>query len=372
MTSGEDRFLKKPLVVLAGPTAVGKTGLSVALAKRINAEIVSADSMQVYRRMDIGSAKISPEEMQGVAHHLIDILEPWEDFNVTLFQQKCKETLPGIYARGHIPLLTGGTGFYIQALLYDIDFTQKKEDTRYRVFLDALAREKGPEYLYRLLAEADPQAAESIHANNLKRVKRALEFHHLTGERISAHNDRERRKASAYRSCYFVLHDRREKLYGQIERRVEGMLQKGLVEEVRGLREAGCRRGQVSMQGLGYKEILRYLDGELSLEEAAELIKKNTRHFAKRQLTWFRREKDTVWIDKSLFLYDDEKILDFMVRQLIERGLVQETGSYQDGVVSDGLPQNKLPQKTDRQERNHTDGRADRSPYRWPDEPFYG
>lgn len=312
----------EPLIILTGPTAVGKTKLSIELAKAVDGEIVSADSMQVYRRMDIGSAKIRPEEMQGIPHHMIDILEPEEDFNVVIFQQKCKECMRGIYERGRIPILTGGTGFYIQAVLYDIDFTENKEDDSYRKSLEQYASENGPEALHDLLAQADPAAAEAIHANNIKRTIRALEYHHLTGLPISEHNAKEREKSAAYRSCYFVLNDERERLYERIDERVDEMLSLGLVDEVKALRAGGCRRRQVSMQGLGYKEILDYLDGKCTLEEAVTLIKRNTRHFAKRQLTWFRREKNVIWIDKSAFLYDDKKILAFMLECLKEERII--------------------------------------------------
>ena len=309
-------MVKRPLVVLTGPTAVGKTKLSIALAKAIGGEIISADSMQVYRHMDIGSAKITAEEMQGVPHHLIDVLEPTEDFNVVIFQQKCKECLEEIYERGHIPILTGGTGFYIQAILKDVDFTENEEDTPYRRNLEQLALEKGPQVLHEMLREVDPRSAEAIHANNVKRTIRALEFYHLTGARISEHNDREKEKECAYDSCYFVLNDERSRLYERIDQRVDEMVAQGLVEEVEHLRGLGCKKGMVSMQGLGYKEILSFLEGEITLEEAVYLIKRDTRHFAKRQLTWFRREKDVIWIDKKEFLYDDKKILSFMLEQM--------------------------------------------------------
>lgn len=313
---------RKPLIVLTGPTAVGKTKLSIALAKQVNGEIVSADSMQVYRHMDIGSAKITPEEMQGVPHHLIDVLEPWEDFNVVVFKQKCDECLQGIYERGHIPILTGGTGFYIQAVLRNIDFTENEEDTSYRKELEALAAEKGAEYIHDMLKCVDQPSAEAIHANNIKRCIRALEFYKLTGQRISDHNEQEKQKQREYNSCYFVLNDDREKLYTRIEERIDEMLENGLVEEVSRLKNMGCKRGMVSMQGLGYKEILDYLDGECTLDEAVYLLKRDTRHFAKRQLTWFRREQDVIWIDKGAYGYKDEDILAFMMDKLRKQGIV--------------------------------------------------
>lgn len=313
---------KKPMIVLTGPTAVGKTALSIALAKAVDGEIISADSMQVYRHMDIGSAKVTREEMQGVPHHLIDVLDPSEDFNVVIFQRRCRECLPGIYERGHIPILTGGTGFYIQAVLNDIDFTENEENTQYRQYLEQLSAEKGPQVLHEMLEQADPASARAIHANNVKRCIRALEYYHLTGERISEHNEQEREKESAYRSCYFVLNDERSRLYERIDARVDEMLENGLVEEVKSLRAMGCHSGQISMQGLGYKEILSFLEGEITLDEAVYRIKRDTRHFAKRQLTWFRREKDVIWIDKNQFLYDDKKILSFMMDCLKHNGVI--------------------------------------------------
>lgn len=315
---------KPPLVVLTGPTAVGKTGLSIALAKAIDGEIISADSMQVYRHMDIGSAKITPEEMQGVPHHLLDILEPWEDFNVVAFQKYCKAAVKEIYERGHIPILVGGTGFYIQAVLKDIDFTENEQDDSYRRELEMLAAQKGAEVLHEMLRQVDAPSAETIPAGNVKRVIRALEFFHFTGQRISEHNERERQRENAYDACYFVLNDEREKLYERIDRRVDLMLEQGLVDEVKRLRDMGCKRGQTAMQGLGYKEILDYLEGDCTLEEAVYLIKRDTRHFAKRQLTWFRREKEVIWVNRFDFPENaqdgqkaqDRAMLDFMLTQI--------------------------------------------------------
>lgn len=313
--------MKKPLIILTGPTAVGKTRLSLLLAKSINGEIISADSMQVYHYMDIGSAKIKKEDMQGIPHHLIDVLSPLEDFNVVTFQRMCKECMEDIYNRGKIPILTGGTGFYIQSVLYDIDFTENKEDSCFRLELENLAKTKGALYLHEMLRKVDPVSAEEIHANNVKRVIRALEYHEQTGETISLHNETQRRKESAYRSCYFVLNDERDKLYERINQRVDEMLAEGLVEEVEKLAGMGCTRDMVSMQGLGYKEILSYLAGDITLEEATERIKRDTRHFAKRQITWFKREKDVIWVNKPDFSYDDTAILTFMHEKLSENGI---------------------------------------------------
>lgn len=315
---------ENPMVILTGPTAVGKTELSIRLAKKINGAIISADSMQIYRHMDIGSAKVRPEEMQGVKHYLIDALEPWEDFHVVRFTEMAKPALGEIYGSGQIPIVVGGTGFYIQALLYDIDFGRQECDILYRRELEKLAAEKGAEYLHDMLRAADPASANVIHANNTKRVIRALEYYHLSGKRISEHNEAERRKTSPYRFAYFVLNDERPRLYRRIEERVDKMLEAGLVEEVARLREMGCNNGMVSMQGLGYKEILSYLEGEISLERAVYLIKRDTRHFAKRQLTWFRRERDVIWLDKKQYAYQEDAILSDMLAILKERQLLTE------------------------------------------------
>lgn len=305
---------KKPFIILTGPTAVGKTQLSIALAKRINGAVISADSMQVYKGMDIGSAKITPEEMQGITHYLVDILEPDEDFHVVRFQEMAKAALEEIYFNGQIPIIAGGTGFYIQALLYDIDFTSQNEDTDLRKYYAEIAKEKGVHFLHEKLRNVDPVSAKTIHENNVKRVIRALEFYEKTGTPISQHNEQERKKESPYDFRYFVLNDDRARLYDRIEKRIDLMLQQGLVEEVKALKAKGYHKGMVSMQGLGYKEILSWLDGEITYEEAVYILKRDTRHFAKRQLTWFRREKDVIWVNKPDFDYDEEKILDFMLK----------------------------------------------------------
>ena len=311
--------MKKPLIILTGPTAVGKTKASIQLAKAIGGEIISADSMQVYRHMDIGSAKITSEEMQGVKHYLIDVLEPDEEFHVVKFQQLAKEAMEEIYAKGKIPIVVGGTGFYIQALLYDIDFTENNEDTAYRKELEQIADTKGAEYLHEMLRGIDEKSAENIHANNVKRVIRALEFFKQTGQKISEHNEKEREKSSPYAFCYFVLNDKRESLYKRIELRIDEMIKEGLIAEVEALKEKGYTREMTSMQGLGYKEILDYLNGVTSFEEAVYILKRDTRHFAKRQITWFKREKDVIWVNKDEFDYDEEKIVAFLLEKITER-----------------------------------------------------
>lgn len=312
---------KPALVVLTGPTAVGKSELSIALAAQIGGEIISADSMQVYRHMDIGSAKIMPDQMGGITHHLIDVLEPTEEFNVVTFQQMAKDVIDSIYVRGHIPVVVGGTGFYIQALLYDIDFTDNDEDTALRSHLEQIAATQGSEVLFEQLRSIDPESCETIHANNVKRVIRAIEFYEKTGTKISEHNKTQRQNVSPYNFAYFVLNDDRDKLYGRIEARVDQMLEQGLTNEVSSLVKRGCSRDMVSMQGLGYKEILDYLDGHITLEEAVYLIKRDTRHFAKRQLTWFRRERDVIWVNKPDLGYDNKRILEHILGILHDKNI---------------------------------------------------
>lgn len=307
--------MRQPLIVLTGPTAVGKTSLSIRLAKALGGEIISADSMQVYRHMDIGSAKVTREEMEGVPHHLIDILDPREEFNVTIFQSLAKEAVSGIYGRGHIPIVVGGTGFYIQALLYDIDFKENDGDSHIRRELEQLGQDKGNEYLHQILSEVDPEAARQIHANNKKRVIRAIEYFRMTGQPISEHNRQEREKSSPYRFYYYVLTCDRSLLYQRIDRRVDDMIAAGLVTEVESLKKLGCRRGMVSMQGLGYKEILDYLDGLYSLDEAVRVLKRDTRHFAKRQLTWFKREREVRWLNLETFHHSREKVLSHILEE---------------------------------------------------------
>ena len=305
---------KKPLIVLTGPTAVGKTALSIGLAKAVGGEIISADSMQVYKGMDIGTAKIMPEEMQGVKHYLVNELEPDEEFNVVVFQRLCKQYMEQIY-EGRIPIIVGGTGFYIQSILNDIDFTENEADTSYRQILEERAKTQGVQSLHAELCRVDEKAAEQIHPNNVKRVIRALEYYHQTGEKISEHNESQRQKNSPYDFIYYVLRLPREILYDRINRRVDLMREQGLEAEVRRLREQGCTRNMVSMQGLGYKEILAALDGECTMDEAFDKIKLETRHFAKRQFTWFRRERDVTWLDKDRFA-DEQELLKHCVREI--------------------------------------------------------
>lgn len=315
--------MKKPLVVLTGPTAVGKTKLSISLAKALNGEIISADSMQVYKYMDIGSAKITEKEMDGVPHHLIDVLSPFEEFHIVRFQELAKKAMEDIYNRGKTPVFVGGTGFYIQAITKDIDFTEGEEDKQYREELSRLAAKKGNEFLHEMLREVDKKSAEEIHANNVKRVIRALEFYKENGFPISQHNEEQKQNETPYNLAYFVLNAPRDLLYERIDRRVDEMMENGLVKEVQKLKDMGCRREMTSMQGLGYKEILSFLDGEIPLDEAVRILKRDTRHFAKRQLTWFRRESNVVWVDKDKFAFNDEKILEYMLSVCRERKIIE-------------------------------------------------
>ena len=314
---------KEPLLILTGPTAVGKTKLSIELAKRINGAIISADSMQVYQYMDIGSAKITKEEMEGIPHYLVDQFKPEEEFHVVRFQEEAKKAIHEIRMNGQVPIVVGGTGFYIQALLYDIDFSKGDADTTYRESLEQIGTEQGNQVLHQMLQEVDPKSAKLIHANNQKRVIRALEYYHFTQQPISEHNEEQQKKESPYHFAYFVLNDDRTKLYSQIDQRVDWMMENGLLEEVQKLKEMGYHKEMVSMQGLGYKELLDYLDGTCTLEEAIYLIKRDTRHFAKRQLTWFKREKEVSWINKQEFFYDNQQILDWILTELNKRGILE-------------------------------------------------
>lgn len=318
--------MKQPLIILTGPTAVGKTKLSIALAKAVNGEIISADSMQVYKRMTIGTAKILPEEMQGVPHHLIDILDPDQEFNVVLFAKLAKEAIRQCYKKGKIPILVGGTGFYIQAVLYDIDFTENDDDKSYREELEQLAAAEGAEVLHNRLKEIDAKAAEEIHPNNVKRVIRALEFYEKSGgQKISEHNEAQKQKESPYNFAYFVLNDDREVVYDRINRRVDLMLKQGLLNEVKALLDEGISPASVSMQGLGYKEIISYFNGECTLEEAVYVLKRDTRHFAKRQITWFKREEEVIWLNRPEFAHSEEKIL-AQILKIIDEKEMREKG----------------------------------------------
>ena len=308
---------KRPLIILTGPTAAGKTALSIGLAEALNGEIISADSMQVYRHMDIGTAKIKPGQMKGIRHYLIDELDPCEEFSAAVFKERCQRYMEEIYARGKVPILAGGTGFYIQSVLYSVDFSATEADSSYREELAAFAERMGNGALHERLAVVDREAAEAIHPNNVKRVIRAQEYYKQTGRKISEHNEEQRKKESDYKFRYYVLSLPREILYERINRRVDLMKEEGLTQEVQELLKMGCTREMVSMQGLGYKEIIDALEGRDTLEHAYERIKQETRHFAKRQFTWFRRERDVTWLHKELFS-GEEELLQYCIKDCRE------------------------------------------------------
>ena len=298
--------------MLGGPTAVGKTELSVDLARRINGEIISADSMQIYRYMDIGSAKVSKEEMKGVPHHMIDIIDPDKEFSVADFKEMGMKVLEDIISRGKTPIIAGGTGLYINALTCNMNFTESKKDEEYRKYLMDLTYEKGNEYVHEMLKDIDPVSYREIHPNNRKRVIRALEVYKTTGNPFSEYNAGENFYESPYDIHYFVLNMDREKLYERINLRVDIMMEKGLLNECIKLKEMGYNSLMQSMQGIGYKEILYYLEGNISLEEAVDMIKQGSRNYAKRQLTWFRRDPRVKFLDKDSLSYDE--ILDYIIK----------------------------------------------------------
>lgn len=316
---------KKPLVIITGPTGVGKTDISIDIAKKINGEIISADSIQIYKYMDIGSAKITKEEMDGIKHYLVDELNPDEEFNVYMFKTMSKRAMEEIYAKGKIPIIVGGTGFYIQSILYDIEFSDEEEkDDSIRKKYEQLAKEKGNLYVHKLLEEVDKESADSIHENNLKRVIRALEYYEVNHEKISVHNVREASKESPYNFVYFVLNRQRDVLYERIDKRVDMMIEQGLVNEVKNLLTLGYMPDLVSMQGLGYKEIVAYLNGEYTLDEAVEIIKRDTRHFAKRQLTWFRREKEVTFMNYEEYGNNKELVSNAMIDIMHKKGIIDD------------------------------------------------
>jgi len=305
--------MKDKLLVLAGPTAVGKTELSIKLAKTLNGEIVSTDSMQIYKHMDIGSAKISKEEMQGIKHHMIDIIDPSDKFTVSDYKNMATKAIEDILLRKKVPILTGGTGLYINSVTCKMDFTEADSDEEYRKELESLAEKKGNEFIHNMLKDIDPISYKEIHYNNRKRVIRALEVYKLTGKAFSSFNAGEEFYKSKYNIKYYVLTMDRIKLYERINKRVDIMIESGLLEECIKLKNMGYNSSMQSMQGIGYKEIFYYLENKITLEEAIEMIKKGTRNYAKRQLTWFRRDPRAIFINKDLFNNDDE-ILEYILK----------------------------------------------------------
>ena len=314
---------RPPLIIITGPTAVGKTSLSVQLALKVNGEIISADSMQVYKGMDIGTAKIREEEKLGVPHYLIDILEPDEEFNVTIFKQKAEEFINDILSRGKMPIIAGGTGFYIQSVLYDVEFSDFDEEKRAEIkaMLEDTLEQKGLDFMFDKLKEIDPEYAEIIHKNNIRRVLHGLEYNILTGGKLSEHNEEQRERTSPYNFLYCVLNDDRAKVYGRINSRVDDMLRDGLADEVRDLLAKGYTRDLPSMLALGYKEMADYLSGDCTYETAVELIKRDTRHFAKKQLTWFKRERETLEVNRTKF-ENEAQMLEFILSAAKLKGIL--------------------------------------------------
>lgn len=297
--------MKEKVLVIAGPTAVGKTDLSIKLAKELNGEIISTDSMQIYKYMDIGSAKITKEEMCGVPHHMIDIVDPSTPFSVADYKEMAQKCIDDIISRGKLPILTGGTGLYINALTCNMNFTEAENDLKYRSELEELAEKHGNEYIHNMLKDIDPISYKEIHYNNRKRVIRALEVYKLTKKPFSSFNAGEEFYNGPYDVTYYVLNMDREKLYNRINLRVDMMMDKGLLEECIKLKEMGYNSSVQSMQGIGYKEIFYYLENKISLNEAVEMIKQGSRNYAKRQLTWFRRDPRAIILDKDIFSEDE-------------------------------------------------------------------
>ena len=308
--------MKQKLLVIGGPTAVGKTDLSIRIAKKLNGEIISADSMQIYKYMDIGSAKVTKEEMDGVKHHLIDVVNPDVPFSVADFKEHGDAALKDIISRGKFPIIAGGTGLYINSLTCNMTFTEAEKDEEYRKYLEDLANEKGNEYIHEMLKECDPISYKEIHANNRKRVIRALEVFKLTKKPFSSYNVGDDFYKSDYDIHYYVLTMDREKLYNRINKRVDIMMENGLLEECIKLKDMGYTSDMQSMQGIGYKEILYYLEGKISLDEAIDMIKQGSRNYAKRQLTWFRRDKRVIFLDKDIL--NDEEIINKVVNDICD------------------------------------------------------
>ena len=312
--------MKRPLILIAGPTASGKTKTSVLLAKAIGGEIISADSMQIYKGMDIGTAKIKPEEMEGVPHYMIDEWSADFPCSVAVFKEKVKAYLDVIYAKGKIPILVGGTGFYINAILYDTKFDETEADTTYRQALESLAKEQGALVLHEQLRVVDPESAKAIHPNNVKRVIRALEYYKDTGTKISEHNAKEKEKRteneSPYDYTFFALSMDRATLYERINLRIDQMIEEGLVQEVKQFFDAGLSEDLPSMKAIGYKEFFPYFKGEQNLEDCIEKLKQNTRNYAKRQLTWFRHQADPIFIEVDELSFDAERITEEMLQIL--------------------------------------------------------
>ena len=305
---------KDKILVIAGPTASGKSDLAVSLAKSLNGEIISADSMQIYKYMNIGSAKISKDEMENIKHYMIDIVDPKEEFSVSQYKEQGDIAIKEILSKGKLPIIVGGTGLYINALTCNMNFSDTEKDEEYRNYLEALANEKGNEYIHEMLKNIDPISYNNIHYNNRKRVIRALEVYKLTSKPFSSYNAGDDFYNSNYDVHYYVLNMEREALYNKINERVDIMINKGLVEECRKLKEMGYTKDMQSMQGIGYKEIFYYLEGSISLNEAIAMIKQGTRNYAKRQLTWFRRDKRAEFLDRDKLT--KEEIISYITKTI--------------------------------------------------------
>ncbi|MCH4888876.1 tRNA (adenosine(37)-N6)-dimethylallyltransferase MiaA [Acidaminobacter sp. JC074] len=295
------------VVILVGPTAVGKTDISIDIAKAVDGEIISSDSMQIYKHFDIGSAKPTKEEMQGVPHYLIDEIDPFVNFSVSDYQEKAKAYIKDISSRGKTPIVTGGTGLYVNALMYDMDFSNSASDPDYRKELEAIAEAHGNQHVHEMLKDIDPKSYQKIHFNNLRKVIRALEVYHVTGQTIDDFST-DLKKTSDYDYVLIGLTRNRKRLYVRINKRVDIMIDQGLIDEVKNLREMGLNASNTSMQGIGYKEVVPYLDGMYDKETMISLIKQNSRRYAKRQMTWFRRYDDIHWFDYDQYdTYEEMK-----------------------------------------------------------------
>lgn len=301
----------RDIIVVAGPTAVGKTEYAIKIAKAVDGEVVSCDSMQLYKYMDIGSAKPTPDELAQVQHYLVDEIDPRENFSVVEYQKRAKEAISEIHAKGKIPVISGGTGLYLNSLLYEMDFGAPPADETYRKELEEFAAEFGPEALHSRLAEKDPAAAERIHPNNIKKVIRAIEAVEKGGEGIKPF-DAVQKENTDYRPFLIGLTRDREELYNRINLRVDILMEQGLLQEVEGLFNMGLTEENISMKGIGYKELIQHLKGEYSLEEAIDKVKQNTRRYAKRQLTWFRRYDQMQWFDLSTYNSGDDALEDML------------------------------------------------------------
>lgn len=315
---------KQKLLVIIGPTAVGKTKLSIEMAKRYNGEIISGDSMQIYRGMDIGTAKVKTDEMEGIPHYLIDIKEPFENFSVAEFQLLVRAKIDEIAKKGKLPIIVGGTGLYIQSVIYDYQFSDVPGDESYRLMLEERVQKIGNEALYKELLEVDPGSAAQIHQNNVRRVIRALEIFHLTGKTMQEFQSTQEPDL-LYNTAIVGLSMEREKLYERINYRVDAMIEEGLIEEVKGFYQQGLRDCQ-SIQAIGYKEIYAYLEGKVTLEEAIATLKQNSRRYAKRQFTWFRNKMEVSWFDMTNVENTSKKITE--ISRCVEGKLQVKSNTY--------------------------------------------